>query len=156
MGTDYILDLGINRLEVDKQGNTDFWYSSRVIDQGDLSTYYGYETLDANGLSIKQGKVYPKTLATISDVKQLDLMQLLREGYTYLRLEKIPLAMLESPIPLNLVGSTYELPKLQLQVGINPTFLLEKNGKPVYVVINGFLFDLSTGKGSFKNAMIYR
>ena len=156
LGTDYILDLGINRLEVDKQGNTDFWYSSRVIDQGDLSTYYGYETLDANGLSIKQGKVYPKTLATISDVKQLDLMQLLREGYTYLRLEKIPLAMLESPIPLNLVGSTYELPKLQLQVGINPTFLLEKNGKPVYVVINGFLFDLSTGKGSFKNAMIYR
>ncbi len=156
LGTDYILDLGINRLEVDKQGNTDFWYSSRVIDQGDLSTYYGYETLDANGFSIKQGKIYPKTLSTISDVKQLDVMQLLREGYTYLRLEKIPLAMLESPIPLNLVGSTYELPKLQLQVGINPTFLLEKNGKPVYVVINGFLFDLSTGKGSFKNAMIYR
>jgi hypothetical protein len=156
LGTDYILDLGINRLEVDKEGNSDFWYSSRVIDQGDLSTYYGYETLDANGFSIKQGKIYPKTLSSISEVKQLDVMQLLRKGYTYLRLETIPSGLLESPIPLNIMGSTYKLPILRIQVGINPTFLLEKNGKPVYAVINGFLFDLGSGKGSFKNAMIYR
>lgn len=156
LGSDYILDMGINRLEVDKEGNSDFWYSSRLIDQGDLSTYYGYESLDASGFNIKQGNIYPKSLSTMSEVKQLDVLQLLREGYTYLRMETIPSGMLESPIPLNIVGSTFKLPNLRIQVGINPTFLLEKNGKPVYAVINGFLIDLVTGEGDFKNAMLYR
>ncbi|PIF01284.1 MAG: peptidase M14 [Maribacter sp.] len=152
----YVLDLGINRLEVDKEGKNDFWYSSRILDQGDLSTYYGYETIDANGYTIRQGKVYPKTLHTMAGLKQINAMELLRQGYTYLRMAKIPLDVLESPIPMNIVGSTYELPELYLQVGTNPTFLLEKNGKPEYAVINGFLLDLATGKGRFKNAMIYR
>ncbi|MGB5434809.1 MAG: M14 metallopeptidase family protein [Maribacter sp.] len=156
LGTDYILDLGINRLEVDKKGNSDFWYSSRILDQGDLSTFYGYETLDAAGFTLKQGNVYPNTLATMAEIKQLDVMSLLKQGYTYLRVAKIPLEALESPIPLNIVGGTYKLSEFQLQVGMNPTFLLEKNGKPVYAVINGFLLDLGTGIGNFKNAMIYR
>ncbi|WP_273276007.1 M14 family metallopeptidase [Maribacter polysiphoniae] len=152
----YVLDLGINRLEVDKEGKKDFWYSSRILDQGDLSTYYGYETIDATGYTIKQGKVYPKTLNTMAELEQINAMELLQQGYTFIRLAKIPLNALESPIPLNIVGSAYESTELQLQVGINPTFLLEKNGKPEYAVINGFLLDLTTGKGAFKNAMIYR
>lgn len=156
LGTDYILDLGINRLEVDKEGNSDFWYSSRILDQGDLSTFYGYETLNATGFTLKHGKVYPKTLATMAEIKQLDVMSLLNQGYTYLRVAKIPSEVLESPIPLNVVGITYKLPEFQLQVGMNPTFILEKNGKSVYAVINGFLIDLGTGAGNFKNAMIYR
>jgi hypothetical protein len=64
--------------------------------------------------------------------------------------------MLESTAPLNILGSSYKLPDLQLKVGINPTFILEKNGKPHYAVINGFLIDLISGKSDFKNAIIYR
>ena len=161
-GKDYLLDLGINRLEVDKEGNSDFWYSSRIIDQGDLSTYYGYETLDATGYSLKQGKVYPKTLLTLEDVKQVDPLHVLKQGYTYLRVAKIPMDMLESPFPLNILGNNFELPEFEILVGKNPTFLLEKNGKLEYAVINGFLIDLNKGTNAiifdfaFKNAMIYR
>ncbi len=153
---DYILDLGINRLEVDKEGNNDFWYSSRIMDQGDLSTYYGYETFDATGYSIKLGKLYPRTLKTVSEVKKLDAIALLKEGYTYVRSTTIPKDMLESLLPLNIISSTFELTELQLEVGTNPTFILEKEGQPRYAIINGFLIDLVTGKGNFKNAMIYR
>ncbi len=156
LGTDYIIDLGINRLEVNKEDNNDFWYSSRILDQGDLSTYYGYKTFDAEGYTIKQGKIYPKGFSTLEDLENIDPLELLKQGYTYIRMAKIPMEMLESPIPMNILGSTYELPELQLQVGINPTFLLEKNGKPEFAVINGFLLDLTSGKGQFKNAMIYR
>ena len=79
-----------------------------------------------------------------------------------MRVANIPVGMLESPIPLNILGSKYELPDLQLKVGINPTFLLVKDGKPQYAVINGFLIDLNKGKKAttfnfaYKNAMIYR
>lgn len=153
---DYILDLGINRLEVDKEGNNDFWYSSRIMDQGDLSTYYGYEVFDATGYSIKPGKLYPRTLKTVSELKELDAIALLKEGYAYVRSKTIPKDMLEALLPLNVISSTFELPKSQLEVGTNPTFILEKEGQPRYAIINGFLIDLVTGKSNFKNAMLYR
>ena len=156
MGQDYVLDLGVNHLEVDKKGNNDFWYSSRIIDQGDLSTYYGYDTLNAQGFTIRQGKIHPNALSNIRELKDLDSFDLLKQGYAYVRVANIPVGMLESTVPLNILGSTYELPDLQLKVGINPTFILEKDGKPHYAVINGFLIDLISGKSDFKNAMIYR
>jgi hypothetical protein len=156
MGQDYVLDLGINRVEVDKDGNNDFWYSSRIIDQGDLSTYYGYETLNAEGFTIRQGKIHPNTLINTRELKDLDSFDLLKQGYTYVRVANIPVGMLESPITLNMLASTYELPGLQLKVGINPTFILEKDGKPHYAVVNGFLIDLISGKSDFKNAIIHR
>jgi hypothetical protein len=156
MGQDYVLDLGVNRLEVDKEGNNEFWYSSRIIDQGDLSTYYGYETLNAQDFTIRQGKIYPITLINIRELKDLDSFDLLKKGFAYVRIANIPVGMLESTAPLNILGSSYKLPDLQLKVGINPTFILEKNGKPHYAVINGFLIDLISGKSDFKNAIIYR
>ncbi|MCP4974812.1 MAG: peptidase M14 [Maribacter sp.] len=156
LGKDYTLDLGINRLEVDKEGNNDFWYSSRIIDQGDLSTYYGYESFDAKGYLIKQGKAYQKSFEKMADVMLLNPIDLLKEGYTQVRVKNIPFDLLESPLPIHIIGNTYKPGNLQLEVGINPTFLLEKDGKLHYAVINGFLIDLNSGKSDFKNAMIYR
>ena len=152
----YVLDVGIHRLEVDKKGNTDFWYSSRVVDQGDLSTYYGYETLDALGHTLRPGKVYPEVVKSIEQLKDLDIMSLLKKGYTYVRLKNIPTELLESPYPINILSKGYVLPELRLEVGSNPTFLLEKDGVLRYAIINGFLIDLEQGVGDFKNAMIYR
>jgi len=126
MGNDYIIDLGINRLEVDKEGNNDFWYSSRIIDQGDLSTYYGYETLDASGLTISNGKVYPETIKSYEDLRDLDFSALFKLGYTYLRVKGISKELLSSPFPIHLIAEKYKLADFRLEVGKNPTFLLEK------------------------------
>lgn len=153
----YKIDVGINRLEVNKENYSDFWYSSRILDQGDLSTYFGYETFNASGYTMKQGKVYPKQIATINEASSLDFISLLKEGYTHLRISKIPYKQLSSPFPLHIIGAKFIIPeKLLLQPGINPTFLLEKNGVNKYAVINGFLINLENGEGTFKNAMIYR
>ncbi len=156
LGKAYYLDLGINRVEVDKPGNFDFLYSSRIIDQGDLSTYYGYETFDASGFMIKPGRIYPETVKTLNDLKKMDITKLLKNGYTYVRLENIPQELKESPIPMNLIGLNFKLPEFNLEVGINPTLLLEKEGSIKYALINGFLIDLSTEVTNFKNALIYR
>ena len=148
----------MNRLEVDKEGNNDFWYSSRIIDQGDLSTYYGYETFDASGYRIRKGKVHPETIRGEEQFKALakELMPTLKAGYTYVRMEKISPEKQSSKIPIHLIGTKYELPDFNIEVGVNPTFLLEKDGEFKYAVINGFLIDLESGKTDFKNAMIYR
>lgn len=157
LGNDYILDIGINRLEVDKEEHSDFWYSSRILDQGDLSTYYGYETLDATGYTIVSGKVYPEVMKSSEVLGKLKIESLLRSRYTYVRLEKIPSEKLASPFPIHIIGKKYEVPDFNIEVGINPTFLLEKEGEIKYAIINGFLIDLQQGiKRNFRNAMIYR
>lgn len=156
LGNDYLLDVGINRLEVDNEMHTDFYYSSRIIDQGDLSTYYGYETLEASGYKIKAGAVYPETLDSMADISALDVMSLLKSGYSYIRMQRIPNDLLEVPVPIHIIGKNYTVPELRLEVGINPTFLLEKDNTVRYAVVNGFLIDLETGEGDFGNAMIYR
>ena len=156
MGHDYILDLGINRLEVDNKDHSGFYYSSRVIDQGDLSTYYGYETLDATGYTLWPGKVYPYVVKSMMELAEVDINFLLKSGYTYIRMAKLPESPNEANLPIHLLGMDYNVPDFHLEVGINPTFVLEKNNKVRYAVINGFLIDLSTGKGDFKNGLIYR
>ena len=158
LGKPYVLDIGINRLEVDIEDNTEFWYSSRIIDQGDLSTYYGYETFDASGYTIKPGKVYTENFKSLQDWsdKNKDPLSLLKSGYTYVRIANIPKEQLSSPFPAHMISSTYEVPEFNIEVGLNPTFLLEKNGVVKYAVINGFLIDVESGRGVFENAMIYR
>lgn len=166
LGKEYVLDIGMNCLEVDKEGNNDFWYSSRIIDQGDLSTYYGYETFDASGYTIREGKVHPDLITSKEQFKALaiEFMPLLREGYVYVRMDDIRSDMISSPIPVHIIGKKYEIPEFGIEVGINPTFFLEKDGELNYAVVNGFLIDLSASSKSYifhlagqgKNAMIYR
>ncbi len=156
LGNDYKIDLGINQLEVDYEGHNSFWYSSRVVDQGDLSTYYGYETLDASDFKIKPAKLYPKVLYTLEDAKDLNFSEVLRKGYGYIRMVKIPSTILNSPLPFHIIGKAYEIPELRLQPGSNPTFFLEKEGVLAYAIINGFLIDLKQGEPTIPNAMIYK
>ncbi|MBT8236679.1 MAG: peptidase M14 [Bacteroidia bacterium] len=155
-GDSYLMDVAINQLEVDEEGNNDFWYSSRVYDQGDLSTYYGYETFKADGYTIMPGKVYPSEITNESELESLDATQLLKEGYLYVRMKEIPEEWLYSSVPVHIISSEYEIPDFALWVGTNPSFFLGQGDTITHAVVNGFLLDLSTEISGFTNAMIYR
>ncbi len=164
LGKPYILDVGINQLEVDKEGNADYWFSSRIIDQGDLSTYYGYKTFDAMGFTLVPGKVYPEVVESMAELIQYPekVAGFLKQGFTYVRVKNIPSDSLYSPIPVHMISPGYALPEYTLEAGKNPTFLLEKDGDYKFALINGFLLDLSGAEPNLleqwgrKNAMIYR
>lgn len=156
LGKNYIIDLGINHFEVDNDNNTDFYNYSRITEQGDLSTYYGYKTLDATGYTILKGAIYPKTLKSISDLSNLDVYELLKSGYTYIKVEELPENKNEVLVPINVISTEYKIPDFNLRLGVNPTFLLQKDGKIDYAIINGFLINLKTKASNFKNALIYR
>lgn len=156
LNNDYIIDLGINLLEVDNANHTNFYNIGKIIDQGDLSTFYGYETFDASGYAIVEGKVYPKILKSVKNLAKLDVYGLLQTGYAYLRIEELPADKKEASVPINLISPNFKVSKLAINVGGDATFLLQKNGKIDYAVINGFLIDLNTKKSNFKNALIYK
>lgn len=153
-GKDYIIDLGIYRNEIDLEGHDDFFYKSVVVDQGDLSTYYGYETFDASGYKVVPPKVYPKTVKVVDS--EVFSESPWKNGYGFIKWELLP-APSHVKMPVNIVSKVFNLPRFVLKPGINPTFFLEKEGRLTHAVINGFLLDLSKpiDKQGFGNALIY-
>jgi competence protein ComGC len=156
LNNDYNIDLGINLLEMDNDTHSSFYNIGKVIDQGDLSTYYGYNTFDASGYKIVEGKVYPKTLKTIDEISNVDVFELLKSGYVYIQLDELPKNKKEFSKPINIIKTGYKVPKLVLMPGANSTFLLQKGTTIEYAVINGFLINLKTKDSHFKNALIIK
>lgn len=161
-GKEYILDLGINRNEVDDKFNSKFHYNSTIVDQGDLSTYYGYETFDATGYKV----VAPKIGRGIINAKGneeafyiLNSSQFLKLGQAYLKIDNPSDGLKYSNSPLHVVHGDFKVEKpFSLKPGVNPTFFLEKDGVMTHAVINGFLIDINVPieNQNFKNALIYR
>ncbi|WP_222984173.1 M14 family zinc carboxypeptidase [Flagellimonas meishanensis] len=152
LGKDYILDLGIHRQEVDQEGHNDFYYKSVIADQGDLSTYYGYETFDASGYT-----VVPPVMASVNEVENGKTLTMLSDGIAFLK-APLPKKGGFTKYPMHMVGQNFELKKFGLQPGVNPTFFLKKEGRLTHALINGFLLDLSKPleEQLFGNALIYR
>lgn len=153
-GKDYILDLGIQRNEIDLEGNTSFYYKSVIEDQGDLSTYFGYETFNAEGYKIVPPKILKDGSPLGSFKKAITYLSM---GYGYLALDGIETEA-HYIKPMNLVNNRFKLPKFVVKPGMNPTFFLERNGKLTHAVINGFLLDLSKPieNQKFGNALVFK
>ncbi|TDQ31404.1 M14 family zinc carboxypeptidase [Zeaxanthinibacter enoshimensis] len=158
LGNEYTLDLGIQRTEIDNSAHSDFWNRSTIADQGDLSTFYGYQVLDASGYTAVPGKIYPKTLNSLEAIKGLDLLQVLKDGYLYVRVADLAKSNKFVQYPINVLSTNYKIPEFRLTVDSNPNFLLQKNGINEYAVVNGFLIPLQGQQKDFrfKNALILR
>jgi len=147
LGDEYILDLGINHREVQDE-NLDYFYDAYIADRGDLSTFYGYEDLDASGFKLVEGKIYPESFENLAGLQQENISEILRKGYAYVALNELPEEDFIE-IPINIVSKEFKISE-----SLQPHFFLEKDGKLEYVVINGFLIDLSEEKIQVENALI--
>nr|WP_156274312.1 M14 metallopeptidase family protein [Christiangramia aestuarii] len=154
-GKTYTLDLGINQFENDLKGNLDFYYSGRIVDQGDLSTSFAYEELDASGLKLEFGKIYPDMVNSKEELDKLDTSDLLKKGYAYIKAGEALLQQDYAEFPLNLVSIEFKLNE-NLRPGKDANFFLAKNGDIKYAVINGFLSDLDNPEQEIKNALILK
>jgi hypothetical protein len=145
-GKSFTADLGINRSEVNYANASKFFYYSKIEDFGDLHPQYGSEEIDATGLTIEKGKVYPTTYKNVSEISKLNAKSLLREGYTYVRLaadsNTRALGLYFTTAPLHVLRSGQAAPTGTPGLGGTATFILKKAGKVKYAVINGFVHDL--------------
>ena len=154
-GQNYTLDIGVNRSENDLDAHTDFYYSGKIVDQGDLSTSYGYEQLDANGMELKFGKLYPEKIDSEEELEKLDVIQLMKNGYAYIMADSTLLTGQYSDFPLNLVSENYEV-NTDLNPGKDANFFLYKDGEVKFAIINGFLSDLQDPEEDIENTLILK
>ena len=135
----YTVDLSVNRTEYTVDG--DYYVRSHITDLGDLGENFGYTELDAVGLHFMAGGIYPKVFNRLDEVSVEQAMDLLREGYSAIRVAAMPEDRHHS---LPLVIFTQQAPLVASpHLGGAANFFLAKDGKPVYAVINGYLIDLS-------------
>ena len=133
-GKRYTLDIGIFRPE--KMEGNKLTTSAYLADFGDLSTYYGYEELNAEGMEIQVGKVYPKTLDTVKDIDPEQASKWLSEGYTTIKLKKLPSGEISTELPFHFVSEDYS-PKKLLDLGSSQPLLLLEEGEVQFLIING-------------------
>ena len=141
-GRMYTADIGIHRDEVPFNQHRNFFYNSHIRAIGNLSGRYGYRELDATGLVAVPGRIHRRTRRSVRALQRLKAHRLLKKGYTTVRVKNVAsLDTLRKIVDLDVVPKGEE-PYYGLLLGNRPNFVLEREGKPVYAVVNGFLYDL--------------
>jgi hypothetical protein len=140
-GHEYLIDIGINREEINCNESNDFYYESNVEDLGDLSVFYGYEEHDLRGMEVIPGKTYPEKFNSIDEVGKLNFAELFNKGYTTVFLNNSDDKLSFTKLPINITVNEKYKDKQDIDVEDSPNFIIKKNGIVKYVVINGFLVD---------------
>ena len=134
----YLIDIGIRRSEKDNESHSDFSYYSTIADIGDMSYKYGYDEVDAKGLTIQNGKTYEKKIKSKKQLNKLDVDQLLNTGYIYLNVSPKLLKKGINKKPFIITSDPDKLIK-GIKLGKQANFLLLKGNELKYVIINGFV-----------------
>jgi hypothetical protein len=135
----YKTDVAIKRDEINLK-NGGYYVRGRIDDAGDLKESFGYQELDAEGLSYQEGKVFETVLDNISTIDFEKALQLLRQGYFAINIKNrpserhynLPLIILKNSVP----------PIGNLTLGSHANFFLKKQDTLKYAVVNGYLIDL--------------
>lgn len=161
LGLDFKVDIGVNHIEIENKKHSEYYYLGKISDVGDLSTHYGYETLDADGYEFKIGETYPKILDDFEAFMNLDFANLLSQGYTSVSINNMPSEIKFTPKPMNIIDikkimipKNNSIPMSPIKIGTEATFLLKKNDIVVYAIVNGFIYYLNENKNMVKNGVV--
>lgn len=133
----YTMDMGFKRDDTWLQ----YGYAAKpsITEFGDMSIFSAYDEVAAKGYRAIPGKMYPTTVQNMAALKQLDIAKLLSDGYTDIRIREFPKG--QKLFPLNLLKAS-ESASNTIRLYGNPNFILQKEGKTGYAVVNGFSYNL--------------
>ena len=152
-GNKYIIDIGINQHETGTADNREDYFTGTIDDVGDLSTFYGYDEFNLEGMTVSPGKIFKEQLNSLDDLKDFDFFSLYEDGCTYVKLLNIPEESKASPFPIDILKNDE---RHDFEIGVNAAanFVVYQDGKIRFVVINGFIVDLESRKGDVLNGIV--
>lgn len=143
-GITYLTDMALYYQENQVDQYRHYFMEGRVAELGDLSTYYGYQEVDASGLTWVEGKIYPEGFKGVGDISPEKIQELLAAGYTTVVVEELPMEAIKPHFPLSL--SLLNSPKVSgMNLGFVPNFVLHEGDKVKYAIVNGILYELEKG-----------
>jgi len=130
------IDVGISRTE-HLLNQPDYFSVGQVDDLGDLSSFYGFETINAKGLTIAKGKSIQ--IKNLEEISMVSVKRRLRQGILFLLSEEVPFEN-HVPYPINIVHPRKLNVAQQLTFEGKANFLLvDKNNSIKYIILNGFV-----------------
>jgi len=151
----YIVDIGINQNEVGTESKREFYFKGKIEDIGDLSTYFGFDEIDCTGLTIDTALIFPEKFDSFDVIKCTNILPILEKGYSFVQVDSIESKERHSKIPINIISSD-KVKKQKIGIGKNANFRLLENGVIKFVCVNGFLFDVRSGKNYIQNGLIIK
>jgi hypothetical protein len=150
-GYEYKVDLAINYEEVLNRSKTGTFKKAKIENIGDLSTFFGIEDYDLSGYRIDSGKTMLREFDNLKELKKENYIEIFKKGYTNVFVDNVRGEI--SDVPFNILTNKRK-PDFSIQIGNNPTFLIKKNGKIEYSIINGFIQNHNT-KTFHNNGLIF-
>ena len=147
------VDVGINLDEFKGPNEKKIYYKSQVDDLGDLSVFYGYIDYDFNGYTIERASVYNDKVFSLKNLEDFDFYKLYSKGYSTILVKKLPDEKF-TRLPINLALKN----KIDttINIGESANFVLKKNGKVEYIVINGFLQKVEKNRKFEGNGLVIK
>ncbi len=148
-----ITDIAIRRTETTV--GKDFFVRGHVEDIGDLADFYGYDDIDASGLSFVEGKTYPQVFESVDMISQDRALELLNQGYIAVKVNKQGANVLHN-LPLVIVTDTEFTATTEIVPYGSSNFFLGSKGNLKYAIVNGYVIDLdsNTVETLYKNRVI--
>jgi hypothetical protein len=149
------IDIGINFEETLTSDKKSLFKKATIEDIGDLSVYFGYTDLDLSGYELSESKTMKAKDFSIKKLNSALLTELFKNGYTnMLSTNKINDQF--TPVPFNLITNDKKEFKTRFDIGAVPNFLIKKNDKVEYVVVNGFVQKVNETFDYFGNGLIIK
>lgn len=138
----YPIDLAIRRRESEANGN--YFVTGSVEDLGDMQVFFGFEELEATGLTFTEGKVFEKVFENVEAFDKTQAMELLKQGYMAVKVKNGVAKQLHG-LPILVLKSNDKFSS-GWTTGSTTNFFLSKDGDLKYAVVNGYLIDLENPK----------
>jgi hypothetical protein len=153
-GKNILVDIGINRNEIDYNSAKDYYYSSSVEEIGDLSVFYGLEDFDFSGYELLQGKTFAKVFNSLNEIKKHDFNKLYEKGFTSVLLNSKENLKSFTTLPINILQNNHKITQSEKLLNRRANYVITKNGEVHFTVINGFLIGVKSQYGRVINGLV--
>lgn len=154
-GFKYKIDIGISQEEIRSTDSNDFYLRSTIEDIGDLSTYFGYNDFDFSGYKVEPGKIFNKKFNSYEEIKNFDIISLHKLGFTDVILNSHKFNNARTDLPVNIWVNSSPPDNNKIELESVPNLVIKKNNEIKYVVINGFVQEISNSKRTILNGLIF-
>lgn len=149
------VDIGINFEEILASNKKNIFRKASIEDIGDLSVYHGYTDVDLSGYELAEAKTYKEKLFSLKEIKSVSLTEIYKKGCTNLLVKnKFEDEFLE--LPINIISNHKKELLTRFVIGAMPNFLIKRDGKVEYVVVNGFLQRVNDNQDYVGNGVVIK
>jgi hypothetical protein len=147
-------DIGINLYETSENGKR--FFKGLIDEIGDLSVQYGVDELDCTGMNATYGLTYKDPIDVYGYPAGNLINDFVKNGYTTILGDSSVYHNDYVNLPVNIKIFDNKTNTDEIRTETSANLILQKGNEKRFVIVNGYVFDVKTGKSSIKNAVLLR